>query len=330
MLLRHSSLEDVVFEKRPAIQFFEAPLCHILAFPILPKWTDYTHERLSFRSPQRRKPCDLHDMGVLLMRVVIPDPTIRAPSGRIELQDVVVTAHDVRKDVVQPGVVTALDAIISLTEPGQVANLELTWYHRTARAEPVDSYWVERINDDVASGGCGFVYECGSREFSGFAGAHTHIPADVQVSRSPEYALWFWICLGRAGLWAMGKPTANYLLDVATGPLALVVGVSALLLSPSVLTDPDPLPEERVTQQGILETVQRLIVEELTERQQQAVIGVVFAGMPTEEVPRRVGTNRNALHKLMQDARRRLKGRSCAEGMSLEDALAAFETPSDR
>jgi len=133
-------------------------------------------------------------------QVVIPDLTIRAPSGRIEFQDVVVTPHDVRSDMLQPGVVTALDAIISLAEQGHISNLELTWYERIARADPVDSYWVERINDDVASGGCGFVYECGSREFAGFAGAHNHIPADVQVSRSPEYALWFWICLGRAGL----------------------------------------------------------------------------------------------------------------------------------
>ncbi len=133
-------------------------------------------------------------------QVVIPDRTIRAPSGRIEFQDVVVTPHDVRSDMLQPGVVTALDAIISLAEQGHISDLELTWYERIARADPVDSYWVERINDDVASGGCGFVYECGSREFAGFAGAHNHIPADVQVSRSPEYALWFWICLGRAGL----------------------------------------------------------------------------------------------------------------------------------
>ncbi len=133
-------------------------------------------------------------------QVVIPDLTIRAPSGRVEFQDVVVTAHDVRSDLFQPGVVTALDAIISLAEQGRISNLMLTWYQRIARADPVDSYWVERINDDVASGGCGFVYECGSREFAGFAGAHNHIPADAQVSRSPEYALWFWICLGRAGL----------------------------------------------------------------------------------------------------------------------------------
>lgn len=97
--------------------------------------------------------------------------------------------------------------------------------------------------------------------------------------------------------------------------------------TPSFLTDSDPSPEERVTQRRLLDTVERLIVEELSDRQRQAIIGVVFAGMPTEEVARRMGTNRNALYKLMHDARQRLKRCMQAEGISLEDAPAAFETP---
>jgi len=94
---------------------------------------------------------------------------------------------------------------------------------------------------------------------------------------------------------------------------------------PSVLTDPQPSPEERLTQRTLLETVERLIVEELTERQRQAIVSVAFAGMPSEEVARRMGTNRNALYKLMHDARQRLKDCLQAEGVPLEDALAAFE-----
>jgi RNA polymerase sigma-70 factor (ECF subfamily) len=96
--------------------------------------------------------------------------------------------------------------------------------------------------------------------------------------------------------------------------------------TPDVLTDPEPSPEERVTQQRLLELVKRLIAEELTDRQRQALIAVIFAGMPTEQVARRMGTSRNALYKLMHDARQRLKRRLQAEGISLEDALAAFET----
>lgn len=147
----------------------------------------------SFRQEVQR----LRDNGG---EVVIPDLTIRAPGGRVAFQDVVVTPHNVRSDVLQPGVVTALDAIISLAEQNQISNLELTWYERIAGAQPVDSYWVEHINDDVAVGGCGFVYETGPRDFAGFSGTHIHIPADVRVTLSPEYALWFWICLGRGGL----------------------------------------------------------------------------------------------------------------------------------
>jgi RNA polymerase sigma-70 factor (ECF subfamily) len=74
-----------------------------------------------------------------------------------------------------------------------------------------------------------------------------------------------------------------------------------------------------------MEMVERLIAEELTERQRRAIIAVVLAGMPTEEVARRLGTNRNALYKLMHDARQRLQRRLAAEGVSLEEALAAFE-----
>jgi len=95
--------------------------------------------------------------------------------------------------------------------------------------------------------------------------------------------------------------------------------------TPSVLDDSDPSPEQRVTQRTMLETVRRLINEELTERQRRAMRGVVLAGMSTAEVARRMDTNRNALYKLMHDARQRLKQRMEAEGISLEEALAAFE-----
>jgi RNA polymerase sigma-70 factor (ECF subfamily) len=41
-----------------------------------------------------------------------------------------------------------------------------------------------------------------------------------------------------------------------------------------------------------------------------------------------MGTNRNALYKLIHDARQRLKRRMMAEGVSVEAALAAFESAS--
>ena len=91
--------------------------------------------------------------------------------------------------------VTALDAILSLGEGGEFSQAALTWYGQLGYADPVDHYFLEQIDDSRAYGGCGFVYETGAREFSGFSGSHIHLPSDLRVTVSPEYALWFWICI---------------------------------------------------------------------------------------------------------------------------------------
>jgi hypothetical protein len=128
-------------------------------------------------------------------QVIIPDLAIRSPAEDWKFQNVLATPHDVRVDVLQPGIVTALDAIISLVEQGQLPTLKLVWYENIGRADPVDNYFVEQVDDAVATGGCGFVYETGPKSIPGFSGSHIHIPSDVRVTVSPEYALWFWICL---------------------------------------------------------------------------------------------------------------------------------------
>jgi len=130
-------------------------------------------------------------------QVILPELEIRSPAAQRIFKNVQVTPHDVRTDLLRPGTVTALDALLSLQDQSQVSNILLTWYEQIGPADPVDSYWVSRIDDDEAVGGCGFVYETGPRAFPGFSGSHIHLPSDVRVTRSPEYALWFWICLGR-------------------------------------------------------------------------------------------------------------------------------------
>jgi hypothetical protein len=134
-------------------------------------------------------------------QIVIPLVVLEGPRGsRVSFENVVVTAHDARLDLFQPGTVTALDILISLGVQGQLDRLGLTWYERIFTADPVDHYFVEFIDAGdalraQAFGGCGFVYEVGDRAFQGFAGAHIHIPTDARVLLSPEYAHWFWICL---------------------------------------------------------------------------------------------------------------------------------------
>jgi RNA polymerase sigma-70 factor (ECF subfamily) len=84
-------------------------------------------------------------------------------------------------------------------------------------------------------------------------------------------------------------------------------------------------PETSSEQGEMLALVQRLIGNELTERQRQALVAIGVRGMPLEEVANHMGTNRNALYKLLHDARLRLKHALAAQGLSPEDVLASFE-----
>lgn len=91
------------------------------------------------------------------------------------------------------------------------------------------------------------------------------------------------------------------------------------------LADEQPTPEGLTMRQTMLATLRRLVQEELTHRQREAMVAVMFQGMALEEAARRMGTNRNALYKLMHDARKRLKKRMEAEGFSAQDVLGAID-----
>jgi RNA polymerase sigma-70 factor (ECF subfamily) len=93
---------------------------------------------------------------------------------------------------------------------------------------------------------------------------------------------------------------------------------------PAILADSAPSPEQHTTQQMMLDMVRQMIEEELTDRQRQAMVAAVFGGMSLEEVARRLGTNRNALYKLLHDARRRLQKRLLARGLSIDDVMDTF------
>jgi RNA polymerase sigma-70 factor (ECF subfamily) len=93
---------------------------------------------------------------------------------------------------------------------------------------------------------------------------------------------------------------------------------------PDFLADPSLSPEQQAMRQAVLSTLRRLIREKLTDKQSQA-LQAVLKGMPLEEVARRMGTNRNALYKLLHDARQRLQQGILAEGLLPQDVLSAFE-----
>jgi len=96
-------------------------------------------------------------------------------------------------------------------------------------------------------------------------------------------------------------------------------------VSPRILEDSSATPEQIAEREDMLEHVRRVIEEELTERQRRALIMLGLQGMPMEQAARRLKTNRNALYKLLHDARLRLKQRLQAEGLDAQEVLTAFE-----
>jgi RNA polymerase sigma-70 factor (ECF subfamily) len=98
--------------------------------------------------------------------------------------------------------------------------------------------------------------------------------------------------------------------------------------APKSVPDSAPDPERLVEQTDMLARVQRIIMEELTDKQRSAMMAVGMQGVPMEEAARRMGIERNALYKLMHDARLRLKRRLLRDGLTPADVLAVFERSS--
>lgn len=95
--------------------------------------------------------------------------------------------------------------------------------------------------------------------------------------------------------------------------------------TPAILRDPDVTPEEQATRFAMMDFVKKMIMDELTERQRTALTAIMIQGMPMDIVAERMGTNRNALYKLVHDARQRLQRKMVASGISPQDVLSAFE-----
>jgi RNA polymerase sigma-70 factor (ECF subfamily) len=86
-----------------------------------------------------------------------------------------------------------------------------------------------------------------------------------------------------------------------------------------------PNPDLSAEQVDIMGRIQQVIREDLSEKQRTALLAIGVQGMPIEEVARRMNMKRNALYKLLHDARLRLKKSMAAEGLNPEEILAAFE-----
>jgi RNA polymerase sigma-70 factor (ECF subfamily) len=94
---------------------------------------------------------------------------------------------------------------------------------------------------------------------------------------------------------------------------------------PRLMADRSPSPEAIAERADMIAVVRRILEQELTPKQREALVLLGIQDVPLEEAARRMSTNRNALYKLLHDARLRLKRRLLAEGISAQEVLAAFE-----
>jgi RNA polymerase sigma-70 factor (ECF subfamily) len=85
-----------------------------------------------------------------------------------------------------------------------------------------------------------------------------------------------------------------------------------------------PDPERRTLQTEAVAAIREGVERHLTVKQQQLLRAVVFEQVPLDEVTRHWGTNRNALYKLLHDARRKLKSYLVTRGFDVKEILALF------
>jgi RNA polymerase sigma factor (sigma-70 family) len=75
--------------------------------------------------------------------------------------------------------------------------------------------------------------------------------------------------------------------------------------------------------QRMIEKMQQLIDSELTDRQRVA-LRAFLDGFSTDGIAERIGTNRNAVYKLIHDARMKIKSGFERAGVSADDVMATF------
>ena len=83
-------------------------------------------------------------------------------------------------------------------------------------------------------------------------------------------------------------------------------------------------PEQRARRREAWSVIREVLDHDLTDRQRQALSALVVEEVPLDELARHWGSNRNALYKLVHDARRRLKARLAARGFPASEVLELF------
>jgi RNA polymerase sigma-70 factor (ECF subfamily) len=91
------------------------------------------------------------------------------------------------------------------------------------------------------------------------------------------------------------------------------------------LRDASSDPQRGALQREMLEALRQGIESRLTKRQRQALTAIVFEEVPLDELARHWGSNRNALYKVLHDARRKLKAHLSERGFDAREVLDVLD-----
>ena len=80
-----------------------------------------------------------------------------------------------------------------------------------------------------------------------------------------------------------------------------------------------PLPEQHVELQELLGALRRAVEEDLTERQRKVFVAIVLNDVPVDALTHEFGCSRNAIYKVLFDARRKLRASLARSGYALNE-----------
>jgi RNA polymerase sigma-70 factor (ECF subfamily) len=92
----------------------------------------------------------------------------------------------------------------------------------------------------------------------------------------------------------------------------------------ALVSQPEEAPERQTERQDVLEIIRQAFDQVLTDRQRLALEAVGLQGVPMDVVAEQLNTNRNALYKLLHDARKKLKGHLEEQGLNIDYVMGLF------
>ena len=85
-------------------------------------------------------------------------------------------------------------------------------------------------------------------------------------------------------------------------------------------------PDQSAMQSEVRHVIQEVFEHDLTDKQRHVLLLIVFNEVPMDEVVRQLDTNRNAIYKMLHDARRKLKSGLQSRGFEVGETLALFSS----